>query len=100
MRRLWTFALGVVVGGLLLWGALQYHVLNTKQGLKFIPKVNAGLAMTYVDIRQFTVADWLKKPTLARALANANQSGLFENATDGALQNSLDHLLDRVEEQR
>ncbi len=93
MRRLMTFLMGMVVGGLLLWGALQYHVLHTKSGLRLIPKVNANLAKTYVDIRSFTVADWARNTDLVLALTNANQKELMGDAAGDALQNGLDRWL-------
>ncbi len=94
MRRLITFGMGMVVGGLLLYGALQYHVIHSKQGLHLIPKASATLAKTYVDIRQFTIADWTRNTDIALALTNANQVELIENAPADALQNSLDRWLD------
>lgn len=95
MRRMITFVLGMVVGGLLLWGALQYHVLHTRDGLRLVPKVNASLAKSYVDIRGFTVADWAQNTDLVLALTNSNQSELMGNAAGDALQNGLDRLLNR-----
>ena len=98
MRRLMTFLMGMVAGGLLLWGALQYHVLRTKDGIRLVQKVDAKLANTYVDIRGFRVADWTRHTDLALALANANQQDLMENAAHDALQNGLDRLLERGEQ--
>lgn len=97
MRRIMTFVTGMVFGGLLLWGALQYHLLHTKSGLRMIPKVNASLANTYVDIRGFTVADWARNTDLVLALTNANQQELMGDAAGDALQNGLDRWLNRDE---
>lgn len=94
-RRIMTFAMGMAVGGLLLWGALQYHVLHTKNGLRLIPKVNASLAKTYVDIRSFTIADWARNTDLVLALTNANQRDLMGNAAGDAVQNGIDRWLNR-----
>lgn len=98
MRRIMTFLTGMVVGGILLWAALQYHLLQTNSGLQLVPKVNAGLAKTYVDIRGFTVADWAQNTDLVLALTNANQGELMGNAAEDALQNGLDRLLNRGEQ--
>jgi len=98
MRRILTFLMGMAAGGLLLWGALQYHVLYTKDGLRIVPKVNAGLAKTYVDIRGFTVADWARNTDIVLAVTNSNRRELMDNAAGDALQNSLDHLLNRGEQ--
>ena len=93
MRRLLTFLTGMVFGGLLLWAALHYHLLNTKSGLRLIPKVNASLSKTYVDIRGFTVADWARNTDLALALTNADRADLIENAMGDAVQNGIDRWL-------
>jgi len=98
MRRMMTFFTGMVAGGLLLWGTLQYHLVQAKDGLHLIPKVNAGLAKTYVDIRGFTVADWARHADLALALSNANQQALLENAAGDALQNGIDRFFNRGEQ--
>ena len=84
----------MIVGGLLLWGALHYHLIQSKQGFHLIPKTSTSLAKTYVDIRSFTVADWAKNTDLAFALTQANQFELIQNAPGDALQNGLDRLLD------
>lgn len=93
MRRMMTFVMGMIVGGLLLWFALQYHLIHSRQGLHLIPKVDAGLAKTYVDIRKFTLADWTKNTDIALALTNANQVELIENAAGDAVRNGLDRWL-------
>ncbi|MEM8947512.1 MAG: hypothetical protein AAGD11_20225 [Planctomycetota bacterium] len=98
MRRIVTFAMGMIAGGLLLWGALQFHVIRSKQGFHLVAKVNASLANTYVDIRQFTIADWTRHTDVALALTNANQVELIENATDDALRNGIDRWLNQGEE--
>jgi len=98
MRRIMTFVMGMVAGGLLLWGGLQYHVLHTQDGLKLVPKVNASLAKTYVDIRKFTVADWANNTDIVLALTEAGQGEMVGNAAGDALQNGLDRLLNRGEQ--
>ena len=95
MRRIMTFGMGMVAGGLLLWGALQFHVLHAKDGLHLVPKVNASLAKTYVDIRTFTLRDWAQNTDIALALTNANKQSLIETAAGDALENGLNQWLDR-----
>ena len=98
MRRMMTFLMGMIAGGLLLWGALNYHFVQAKDGIRMVPKVNASLADTFVDIRGFTVADWARHTDLALALTNANQRGLMEDAADDALKNSVDQWLKPAEQ--
>jgi hypothetical protein len=93
MRRWVTFLLGVAVGGLLIYAALNYHIVRARDGLHLIPKVDATLASTYVDIRQFRPADWAHNPDLALALVEANRRDLMEDAAADALRNVLDRVL-------
>lgn len=97
MRRLSTFVVGMLVGGLLLWTAMNYHLVNTSKGVHLVPKVSATLAMTYVDVRGFTVADWARHADLVLALTQANQQELMGVAAEDALQNGLDRWLNRGE---
>jgi hypothetical protein len=94
MRRRWiTFLLGVVVGGVLIFAALNYHIVRARDGLHLIPKADATLASTYVDIRHFGPADWANNPELALSLLEANRRDLMESAAADALREGLDRLL-------
>ena len=95
MRRLITFGMGMVFGGLLLWSALHYHVLNTNSGLRFVPKVSASLSKTYVDIRSFTVADWARNTDLVLALTNANETDLVESAMGDSVEQGIKRWLNQ-----
>ena len=93
MRRLLIFAAGVLVGGATIYVALQNHLIRSKKGFHVVPKANATLSKSYVDIRKFTLADWKNNADLALALTNANQFDLIEDAAGDALQNGLDRWL-------
>lgn len=95
MRRLWTFLIGILVGGIAVFAAMNYHIIRAKDGLHVVPKSDAQLALTYVDIREFTVADWAKNSDLATALINAQRRDLVDNAIGNTLDNSLDKWLNR-----
>ena len=90
-----TFVLGMITGGALLYGALNYHVVRAKDGFHFIAKTRSGLADTYVDIRDFRVADLANHPDLVEALVRANKGDLTLNTAADALQNGIDRFLDR-----
>jgi hypothetical protein len=95
MRRIWTFVSGIVVGGILIFAAMNYHIIRADDGFHVVPKLDAQLALTYADIRGFTVADWAKNSELAAALMNANRRDLVDSAISGMLDNSLDTWLNR-----
>ena len=96
MRRLMTFMLGMIAGGALLYAALQYHVIRASDGLHLIAKTKPQIKTTYVDIRNFRIADWTQHPALLQALLNANKPDLVEGAANGVLQNGLDRLWERA----
>ncbi|MBA3482118.1 MAG: hypothetical protein H0T51_09925 [Pirellulales bacterium] len=93
MRRLSTFFFGMVAGGLLIYAALNYHLIQAKDGLHLIPKVDATLACTYADIRNFGPSDWAQHPEIAMALFKADRSDLLESAASSTLETGLDRLL-------
>ncbi len=93
MRRLMTFFLGMVTGGVLLYGAQNYHVIRAQDGVHFVEKIDSKLAATYVDIRGFTFADWSQHTEIAAALVRAEKSELMQNAASDVLQQSLDTWL-------
>jgi hypothetical protein len=98
MRRLSTFIFGMAVGGLLVYVALNYHLIHAKDGLHMVPKVNATLAGAYVDIRQFGPADWTERPEIAMAIFRAERGDLMESAASDSLQTGLDRLLGPVKQ--
>jgi hypothetical protein len=93
MRRLSTFIFGMVVGGLLIYVALNYHLIQAKDGMHLVPKVDAALAGSYVDIRGFGPGDWAQHPEIAMALFRADQGDLLESAASDSLRTELDRLL-------
>lgn len=94
MKRFVTFVFGMIAGAGLLFGALNYHLVRADDGLHLVPKLNAKLSGTYVDIRGFTFADWAKNPDLAAALIDAGQRDLVEGTASDALRNGLNRFLD------
>jgi hypothetical protein len=93
MRRLSTFIFGMVVGGLLIYVALNYHVIQAKDGMHLVPKVDAQLAGTYVDIRGFAPVDWAQHPEVAMALFRADRNDLMESTAADSLRAEFDRVL-------
>ena len=93
MKRLTSFIFGMIVGAGLLYGALHYHLVHATDGLHLVPKLDAELKSTYVDIREFTFADWSNHPSLAAALMKSEKRELMEGAANDALNNGLDRFL-------
>ena len=97
MRRLMTFILGMVAGGTLLYSAERYHLIHAEDGLHLIPKLESQLAATYVDIREFSPADWAQHTNVAMAITNAEKGELLKNSATQSLQGTMDGLFDRLD---
>lgn len=93
MRRLITFLFGTVVGALLLYAALNFHVIRASDGFHLVRKVDSTLAGAYVDVRQFTPADWVQQSQVAEALVRANRTDLMESSVRDSLRRKLDGIL-------
>ena len=77
MRRLfWTLS-GAALGGALMWGAFQYHLVRTTSGFVVVPKRSLGLADSYVDVRTWTMADWTKHPELVLDVTESGKTDVF-----------------------
>src|SRR4051794_28009123 len=89
MRRLPTFIFGMVVGGLLIYLALNYHLIRAKDGLHLVPKVSATLADTYVDVRSFRPGDFVNLRDVVTALLKSGQGELIASLAADSVRNSL-----------
>lgn len=94
MRRWTTFLAGVAAGALLLYCVLHFHVVNTSDGLHLVPKTEARLAGTYVDIREFGPRQWLEHPDVLLALQRAERTDLIGMAAEDAVNNGLRRWLE------
>ena len=92
MRRLPTFIFGMIAGGLLIYGSLNYHVINASSGLHLVPKVDSTLAETYVDVRGWGMADWMQHKNVAAALLAANRQDLMQSAAEDSIRAGIDRV--------
>jgi hypothetical protein len=93
MRRLPTFIFGMVVGGLLLYLALNYHLIRANDGVHLVPKVSATLSDTYADLRTYGPSDFLNHQQVVQALLKSGQGDLLGDAAANSLKNELDRRL-------
>jgi len=96
MGRVFTFLLGMIVGGVLMMGTLRYHIVRANDGLHLIPKSSARLTEPYVDIRGFSLADWEKHPALAMAIAQAGKGHLLQDAASETIRKKVDDMFDSL----
>ena len=100
MRRLPTFIFGMIVGGLLIYGGLNYHIINAPSGLHLVPKVKSTLTATYVDIRGWGVAEWMQHQDIAAALLSAERQDLMQSAAEDSIRTGLDRILPQGNDRR
>lgn len=89
----------LIVGALLgaggVYGALNYHVLRTDNGIQFVAKSESTLKDTYVDTRQFGVGDWMDHPQLAEDLVKAGKQDIMSDAAAESLEQGFNEMFDR-----
>lgn len=95
MRRIMLFFSGAVFGGALIYFAMIFHVIRSREGFDLVPKVHPQLTTTYADIREFQVSDWADNAEIAAALVQANRKDLLDNALNDTLDQGIDRLLNR-----
>lgn len=94
MKTLRGFVLGVIVGGLVVFFAPRYHVLRTDEGLQVVPKVTSTFTDTYVDVREFGLAQWNEHKLVAAALVASEKSHILKDVGEqGVLEGFEDVLL-------
>ncbi len=96
MRQISTFLLGVVVGGVLVFGAQRYHLVRSDSGFELVPKLTSGYAETYVDVRGFEAADWEKHKELAAAIVHAKKENLLTDSASAATKQGVGSFLDHL----
>jgi hypothetical protein len=93
MRSLSTFVFGMIVGATLLFVGLRYHVVRAQDGFHLIPKSSARINEPYVDIRNFSVADWEQHQALAMAIVQADKAYLMQDSATESVRRSFNDLL-------
>ena len=94
MGRFGAFVLGLVVGGLSVFGALHYHVVRAHEGVHVIPKMNSTFSETYVDIREFGFEEWNQHRELAFAITRAGKTHLIQGVALQPMQDAVDGMRD------
>ncbi|MDZ4852714.1 MAG: hypothetical protein SGI77_25775 [Pirellulaceae bacterium] len=96
MSRISSFFAGMVVGAAVLFIAMQFYIVRSKDGINFIPKLAAKLEMPYVDIRKFTLSDWQNRQPLAVAIMKANRGNLMQDSTLSGFKQAAQNALDQI----
>jgi hypothetical protein len=96
MGRIFFLFVGFFLGGAVIFGAFNYHVLKTSDGLELVPKQSAHLSETYVDIRSFSASDWLKHPDLAADIVAAEKHHLMGRSAAQTIEDGVKNFIDEI----
>jgi hypothetical protein len=67
----------MVLGGGLVWASFSFHVLRTPDGVACVLKQQPTQEDIYVDVREWTPAEWLKHPNLVRDVVHDGRTDLL-----------------------
>jgi hypothetical protein len=93
MNRIGTFFLGFLVGGVVVYTSLHFHIVRATEGLHFVPKVTSTFSETYVDVRDFGLDDWSQHPALVAALTQAGKTSILQGAITQPIQQAAEGLI-------
>ena len=96
MSRIPTFFTGFVLGGVLVYVALHYHVVRADDGVHLVPKMSSDFSQSYVDIRDFGILEWNENRALAAAIVRADKEHLLKEMTSSPLRRTLDGVLESL----
>ena len=94
MKRLSGLIAGLLLGGAFVYGALNYHLVQTDDGYELIPKTAPTFADTWVDVRDFSLRDWYEHRDLAKAVIRADRQDLLGASAADDLVSGMSGLLD------
>lgn len=93
MNHLGSFIAGMLVGGGLIFGSQNYHVLRTDDGVTVVPKLTASFSDIYVDVRKFGVSDWAQHKALAAAIVKAKKDDIFKDSTTESVKQGVNNFV-------
>jgi len=93
MGRIGTFFVGAAIGGLAIYGSLQYHLVRADDGMHLVGKTEVTFKDFYVDVREFGPSDWIERPALAMAIMRSGKRELIHGSAVDAVNASLQDFL-------
>jgi hypothetical protein len=79
MRKFCFVVFGLAIGFALAWGAINFHVFRTPDGIVVAVKRSPTLADTYVDVRHWGLVQWSEFPDLAWSLARSGHADVVRS---------------------
>jgi hypothetical protein len=90
MSKVKPFLFGSLLGAATMFGAMQFHVVRSHDGVQFVPRTpQHSLGLAYADIRNWNATQWTDRPELARALMAHGSSDLIAQSVADSLADSV-----------
>jgi hypothetical protein len=83
----------MAAGAGLLYTAMNFHVMHAGDGFHLVAKQSPRMSEIFIDVREFSMADWASHPQLAADLVQANKQYLVGDSAAAALQENVKQLL-------
>lgn len=90
------FFMGLVVGAVVMYTAMHFHIVRGQNGVFLVSKVTSDLSDIYIDIRGFTLNDWKQHKPLAAAIIKSDRSELLNDATLTGFRENVHSVVDRL----
>jgi hypothetical protein len=95
MNRIGSFLLGLMVGAVGLYLSMHFTLVRAGDGFHLIRKISPKLENPYADVRQYTLANWQKKQSLALAILKSNKGHLISDQSFLSFKQSSQRILDQ-----
>ena len=94
MGKLLIFLVGILLGAVLMFAGLKYHVVRADDGMHLVPRVTADFSYPYADIRNFGINDWNQHRSLALAIVRADKGALIQDSAMEDMRQGVEGVLD------
>ncbi|MCA9049971.1 MAG: hypothetical protein KDA89_14645 [Planctomycetaceae bacterium] len=86
MNSFKPFAVGSLLGSGIMFVALQYHVVQSHEGFRIVPRTpQHALGLAYADVRHWDAEKWADRPELTRALVAHGSTDLIAESVAGSI---------------
>ncbi len=95
MSRIFAILFGVVLGGVFVFMAFEYHVVRTRERILVVAKQRASLRDPFADVRTWTSAQWRDHSELADNLTAAGHGSVIARDPKSFFQDLLGPFRDK-----
>ncbi len=90
MGKLKPFLFGTIFGGGLAFVALQYHLVQSADGFRLVPRTpQPSIGLAYADVRDFGMQEWADRPELAQAIMAHGSTDLITTSAKQQITNTI-----------